>query len=659
MRLLSGLTALALLPALFTMPPAAADPNCPVRLDEPTRGRQAIAELGDDLTRAARRTGHSAASLRTKLRTDPTFWLDPCATPFYVEPTNHQTSLFTPAIAPADAFALHSRPGSQRTLYLDFDGVTIPDDSRWAAMYEPFTAPGYSIDNKPEFNDAEKAHIADIWARVAEDYAPFDVDVTTEDPGDAAITRDTDADEVYGTRVAIVGSNPISDTCNCGGIAFVNVFNLDVIHEDYQPAFAFTDGVGTDSKYVAEVASHEAGHNLGLYHDGTTSAPYYRGRGAWAPIMGASYYRPLTQWSKGDYSNANNREDDLSIISQSGAPLMADDHGDSSAASTNLAGPTVGLIGSTTDVDWFRFSATEGTAVSVEPAATSPNLDVRLDLFDASGALLASDDPRSAFVEEDVARGLSASLTQDLPAGVYFAKVDGTGSASSDGYTDYGSLGTYTISVSTNAAEELAITGQILPSSVVDSTYRATLAATGGIPPYSYAVTGGELAYGLTLNADGTITGQTLASGSTTFTATVTDSASVTDTAEFTIDVANKPAPEAPPVTPVPTPTSTPTPDPTPTQTIANVPAIHFTMARPLAAARVGTLYRKRLTATNARTWRLSFGKLPAGVRLTSNGVLRGRPSKAGRYRVGIVATGSQGQSATTRLTIRVRSAKR
>ena len=51
-------------------------------------------------------------------------------------------------------------------------------------------------------------------------------------------------------------------------------------------AFAFADNLYGSAKYIADAASHEVGHTLGLHHDGTSTTGYYRGQGSWAPIMG-------------------------------------------------------------------------------------------------------------------------------------------------------------------------------------------------------------------------------------------------------------------------------------------------------------------------------------------------------------------------------------
>ena len=58
------------------------------------------------------------------------------------------------------------------------------------------------------------------------------------------------------------------------------------------------------------------GHTLGLSHDGNSTATYFFGADGsqWAPIMGAGYYKPITPWSKGEYTDANNQQDDVATI---------------------------------------------------------------------------------------------------------------------------------------------------------------------------------------------------------------------------------------------------------------------------------------------------------------------------------------------------------
>ena len=65
---------------------------------------------------------------------------------------------------------------------------------------------------------------------------------------------------------------------------------------------------------------------------------YYSGQGNWAPIMGVGYYKPISQWSKGEYSGANNTEDDLTIITQNGLSYRADDFGNTIATAQALLG---------------------------------------------------------------------------------------------------------------------------------------------------------------------------------------------------------------------------------------------------------------------------------------------------------------------------------
>jgi hypothetical protein len=63
------------------------------------------------------------------------------------------------------------------------------------------------------FSETEKKYIELIWSRVAEDFAPFDVDVTTELSCEGLITRSGSGDTSYGTRVLItpgIARRPVS-----------------------------------------------------------------------------------------------------------------------------------------------------------------------------------------------------------------------------------------------------------------------------------------------------------------------------------------------------------------------------------------------------------------------------------------------------------------
>lgn len=217
--------------------------------------------------------------------------------------------------------------------------------------------------------------VQDVWQRVAEDYAPFDVDVTTEDPGLAALERSDSGDTTYGVRVLISPrSNASFVICDdlCDGVAHLASFNYYqpapgwVHSEYYEPAWVFPHMLANNPKYIAEAASHEAGHNLNLEHDGTSTAGYYEGHGNWAPIMGAGYYEPIVQWSTGEYDDANNPQDDLAIMQSYGAPLRPDDHGDA-ASPTLLARDSdaaTGTISARTNVDAFAFSTAGGGSPS-------------------------------------------------------------------------------------------------------------------------------------------------------------------------------------------------------------------------------------------------------------------------------------------------------
>ncbi len=362
----------------------------------------------------------------------------------------------SPQLVPlSQTFFLHSRPGATRTIYLDFDGHTLSMNG-WTVSNNgavDIVAPPWDTDGDPtSFSSGEQTAIQNIWLRVAEDYAAFDVDVTTEYPGEAALTRSNAGDTQYGIRALI---SPIGSYFgNPGGISYIGPFDDFVGFagnpDYYKPSLIFPENLANNEKYIAEAISHEVGHSLGLSHDGVSGgADYYSGQGNWAPIMGVGYYKPISQWSHGEYTNANNAEDDLIVMTQNGLSFRVDDYGNTIGTATALSGINIvtnGVISRTNDVDFFSFITGNGTVqITVTPWERGADLHILLSLYNSSGTLITNvqttDDPGAGV--------LPASVTLLLASGTYYFSVDGIGADDPhiNGYSDYASLGQYTVNV--------------------------------------------------------------------------------------------------------------------------------------------------------------------------------------------------------------------
>lgn len=342
---------------------------------------------------------------------------------------------------------LNSRPGATASIYLDFNGGIV-SGTQWnsdegIASWDcrPFDTDA----DETTFSDAEQLDIQRIWERVAEDFAPWDVNVTTVLPSSgtwsrAMITRDTDA-----TAQLLPSSG------SAAGIAYVDVFGSSL----YAPAFVYFNAVSSAEDWIAEVISHEIGHNLGLTHDGTLvpADEYYGGHGtgltSWGPLMGTGYNRNLSQWSRGEYSSASNTaQDDLAQIT-SYLPVRVDDHGGSIGTATTLvevagAVSSTGVIATTTDMDALAFSCGAGpvsftvTTYRCAVDTSGGNLDVRLDLYTAANVLVAT---------ANVTGDPDSILSTTVAAGDYVLIVsnDSEPTVPATGYTTYGSLGQWTM----------------------------------------------------------------------------------------------------------------------------------------------------------------------------------------------------------------------
>lgn len=425
-----------------------------VRMPANVRGAQAIEALADRLPDVARAHGLDPQRLATMLRTQPSLGVDVegrltfACDGLAVRPGAAPRDAITPSSSFAqiaagtavDVFQLHSLPGATRVIYLDFTGHTT-SGTIWNSSFTggativsaPFDLDGDST----TFNDAERGAILAIWKRVAEDYAPFLVDVTTQDPGVESLRKTTTGDLAYGIRVVISPTNWYNPSA--GGSAYVGSFSWN----SDTPAWVFTNQLANDAGYIAEATSHEVGHSMGLNHDGqggTSPTEYYYGHGDWAPIMGVGYYRGIVQFSRGEYANANNTEDDFAIIATH-APLASDDHGNNLATATVISGAAIsdgGTIETRADVDVFRFDTGNGAiAINVVSPSPSPNLLLKAELLNSSGQVLLTSTPSL----------VNVSFTPTLAAGSYFLRLSalGSGDPLTTGYSSYGSVGNYLI----------------------------------------------------------------------------------------------------------------------------------------------------------------------------------------------------------------------
>ncbi len=321
---------------------------------------------------------------------------------------------------------LSSLPNATGVIYLDFDGAEGPYQT-WGGNYVAQPA------------NMSAASIREVWERVSEDYAPFNLNVTTD------LQVFLNAPQNSRIRCIITSTKTAAPTA--GGVAYVGSFNWT----GDTPCWVYM----LSAKTCAEAVAHEVGHTLGLYHDGRTvpDEGYYNGHGSgevgWAPIMGVGYSKYLTQWSKGEYLNADNKEDDLARIdtTNNNVDYRVDDYGATLATAGLLeilnddSVASEGLIEIRADEDALKFTLTaNGTwvSLSVKPAPKGPNLDVRAEIVDAAGTVITSANPDLT---------LGATIALFLDAGEYFLRVSGVGrgSPTGDGYSDYGSLGFYKV----------------------------------------------------------------------------------------------------------------------------------------------------------------------------------------------------------------------
>ncbi len=219
--------------------------------------------------------------------------------------------------------------------------------------------------------------------------------------------------------------------------------------------------------------------------------------------MGVGYYQNLAQWSKGEYTSANNTEDDLNIIvsNNNTVDYRVDDATATFATAPYLevlADNTVsneGIIETRADVDAFRFTTTGGTvSLTASVVSASPDVDILAEIYNAANTLVASNNPDLA---------LGATVTAALAAGDYTLRVSGVGRGDPlvDGYTDYASLGAYLISGTCPGAVKPDRFSVAENSAISTAVGSVAPRLSHGANPLTYAISSGNTGTAFAISA--------------------------------------------------------------------------------------------------------------------------------------------------------------
>jgi putative Ig domain-containing protein len=170
----------------------------------------------------------------------------------------------------------------------------------------------------------------------------------------------------------------------------------------------------------------------------------------------------------------------------------------------------------------------------------------------------------------------------------------------------------YFIVINPPGCPPITITPTVLPDGQVGQNYNQNLNASGGTGPYTFTFLTGDLPAGVTVAANGSVSGTPIESGIFTFTVAATDSNGCTGTQTITVSVF-----------PV------------------NCPLIALFPAS-LPDGHTGAAYNQTLTATGGAapyTYTITGGSLPAGLSLSPAGVISGTPTATGSFSFTVTAT--------------------
>jgi len=329
----------------------------------------------------------------------------------------------------------NSFPSASPVIYLDFDGQTV-SGTGWNSA-APIYCGGSGLN---------ESQITEIFNRVAEDYRPFTVNITTDSAKYLSAPNDK--------RMRVIITVTSDWYGSAGGVSFVNSFSWG----DDTPCFVFSALLSYDTKNIAEAISHEAGHTLGLRHQSIYDnncvkvSEYNSGQGtgeqSWAPIMGVGYTRNLTTWYNGQSTlGCNIYQNDLDVITSSanGISFRSDYQPNSFATAplqdfTNNQFTASNIIVKNTYQDLYKISMPSlkpfqlsAVPFNVGSGNAGADLDLKVTLYDSAQTVLNSYTSNST---------LNVIIDTILAAGMYYFKVEGVGNSYAP---DYAMLGSYSV----------------------------------------------------------------------------------------------------------------------------------------------------------------------------------------------------------------------
>lgn len=275
---------------------------------------------------------------------------------------------------------LNSRPDAAYTIYLDFGGFDF--SGTWGETgLTPGNVPAFG-NVTGSFNTAYQDQIKETWARVAQKYTAFDINITTVDPAVAANQAGTDAlRQAYYDQTARLTHTVIADGTwygASGGVSYLGVAADPWTTAEYNGGagagwhtnWVFTNYLAQAPRSIGECVAHEDAHTLNLSHQSNYNGAakvteYSAGNVAYAPIMGNAYTTARGAWRLGDSPNgtADHTQNDVAVLAANPGlgGFVADGIGH-----TRLTATPLPLLGDTVDASLAK-------GVIVPLSATNPN----------------------------------------------------------------------------------------------------------------------------------------------------------------------------------------------------------------------------------------------------------------------------------------------